>query len=130
NQVQTVLEDLHNEKQMLAEQKVQIKVNAVKELKETKAKLVQEQAKIASKFLEKIITEEMTQLKDELQKAKENNFGRKIFEAYFAEYATTFFNEKEEVKKLQSKIQEGEAKLAEAKEEIEKQGKLISESQN
>lgn len=129
-QVSTVLEDFHNEKRKLAEAKVEFKIHAKKELSETKAKLVKEQAKLASAFVTKIVTEELTQLKDELKVAKENNLGRKIFEAYFAEFSTSYFNESKEVKKLTKTIKEKEAQVEAISKELHASKTKLTESQN
>jgi len=44
----------------------------------------------------------------------ENNFGRRIFETYAAEFAATHLNEKAEVRKLHSVIAQKDSKIAEA----------------
>ena len=53
-------------------------------------------------------------MKEDIQVARENNFGRRIFEAYSAEFGATHLNEKAEVRKLHTIIQQKDAKLSEA----------------
>ena len=55
----------------------------------------------------------MTQFKDDIKVARENNFGRKIFEAYTTEYLTSYLHETSEIRKLQSKLDEAEQQISE-----------------
>jgi hypothetical protein len=57
---------------------------------------------------------ELSQLKEDIQVARENNFGRRIFEAYASEFGATHLNEKAEVRKLHDTIAAKDAKLSEA----------------
>ena len=70
---------------------------------------------------------ELNQLKEDIQIARENNFGRRIFEAYAAEFGATHLNEKAEVRKLQDALVQKDAKLAEAIQLTEK-AKVLVES--
>jgi hypothetical protein len=77
-------------------------------------------------FFEERLTEELDELKEDLEFAKQNDFGRKIFEAFAPEYAK-FVDEDA----IQSKLAIAEAKLVDAKQalaEAEKTtGKLLRE---
>jgi hypothetical protein len=57
---------------------------------------------------------ELSQLKEDIQVARENNFGRRIFEAYSAEFGATHLNEKAEVRELHNVIAQKDQKIAEA----------------
>ena len=59
------------------------------------------------------ITKEMTQFKEDIKTARENNFGRKIFEAYASEYLTSYLNETSEVRKMQKQLAEAQAQIDE-----------------
>ena len=61
----------------------------------------------------------MTQFKDDIKVARENNFGRKIFEAYTSEYLTSYLHETSEIRKLQSKLNEAEGKISETSKLLE-----------
>ena len=61
----------------------------------------------------------MTQFKDDIKVARENNFGRKIFEAYTSEYLTSYLHETSEIRKLQSKLAEAESKISETSKLLE-----------
>ena len=91
---------------------VETRVKLVKEAKEKFAEIRNAFIKKASKIVEQVvsenITKEMTQFKDDIKVARENNFGRKIFEAYTSEYLTSYLHETSEIRKLQSKLDEAE----------------------
>ena len=70
---------------------------------------------------------ELNQLQEDIKVARENNFGRRIFEAYAAEFGATHLNEKAEVRKLHDMIAHKDAKLAEAI-EITQKAKTLVES--
>jgi hypothetical protein len=66
-------------------------------------------------------------LKEDIKVARENNFGRRIFEAYASEFGATHLNEKQEVRKLHDTIAAKDAKLSEAIKFAEK-AKVLVES--
>jgi hypothetical protein len=80
----------------------------------------------------------MTQLKEDIQFARENMFGRRLFEAFASEFAVTHLNENKEVAKLQAALEETKQLVAEAQqaaaekavlvESKEKEIKIIKES--
>lgn len=65
-------------------------------------------------FLEYRISEEMTELKEDITVVRENEFGRKIFEAYMAEFNKSFVDEAS----VQSKLAIAEEKLEDAQQKI------------
>jgi hypothetical protein len=66
-------------------------------------------------------------LHEDIKVARENNFGRRIFEAYAAEFGATHLNEKVEVRKLHDMVAHKNAQLAEAI-KIARQAKTLVES--
>ena len=124
------LEDYHDERRKLAEDRVQNKINAKKELAEARKKMIGEMATICEKFIREHLTEEMGQLKGELSEAKKKHFGMKVFEAFAAEYGSSFFNERKEISKLLKVVEEQNKKIKEAFEEIAKRDKMVTESTN
>ena len=102
---------------------VETRVKLVKEAKEKFAEIRNAFIKKASKIVEQVvsenITKEMTQFKDDIKVARENNFGRKIFEAYTSEYLTSYLHETSEIRKLQSKLAEAESKISETSKLLE-----------
>lgn len=79
-------------------------------------------------FFEMRITAELEELKEDLEVVKQNDFGRKIFDAYAATYATNYVDEDA----VQSKLVVAEGKLADAEKRLasleEERSKMIREA--
>ena len=77
------------------------------------------------KTLNEVIKSELVQWRDDIKVARQNNFGRRIFEAVAAEYMASYLSEGSEVKKLSRQLQEKQTALAEAQAKINEQTKLV-----
>jgi hypothetical protein len=113
------------DKQDLVETKVRIVREARSKLEQLKARFVTESAKKMSNSVSKHLKAELGQLHEDIKVARENNFGRRIFEAYAAEFGATHLNEKAEVRKLHDIIAAKDSKLAEAVQFAEKAKVLV-----
>ena len=71
----------------------------------------------------------MKQLKEDIDSARNNDFGRKIYEAFAQEFSSSFLNEKSETSKLLKIIQKKEQELAEAKQAIAEKETLVESTQ-
>jgi len=109
------------------ETKVRLVREARSQLESLKGRFVKESAQKMSKAVSQHLKAELSQLQEDIKIARENNFGRRIFEAYASEFGATHLNEKAEVRKLQDTIAQKDAKLAEAVELVEK-AKVLNES--
>jgi hypothetical protein len=67
----------------------------------------------------------MSQLKEDIKVARENNFGRRLFEAFAGEFSVTHLNEKSETRKLVAQLVEKDSQLAEAKKQVNQTAKLV-----
>ena len=131
-----VAESLRAEIAEFAEDKADLARTKVAVITEGKAKLealrkqfIAKSSQLVEAAVKDTLRTELTQLKSDIQEAKENNFGRKIFEAFASEFSATHLNERAEVKKLMSALANMESKLMEAKEEAE-QAQAIAEAKN
>jgi len=113
------------DKKDLVETKVKLVSNAQQQLETLKSKFVTESAKKMSATVAKHLKSELGQLHEDIKTARENNFGRRIFEAFATEFGATHLNENEEVRKLSAVIAEKDKQLAEAIEASEKQKVLV-----
>lgn len=121
---------IHEDRRKLVEDRVELHINAKKDMAKTKKRLVNEMTSLCHSFIRKHLTEEMTQLKGELIEAKKKHFGMKMFEAFAAEFGSSFFNERKEMKKLLDVISQQNKKIEEAKKESVKKDSMIAESIN
>jgi hypothetical protein len=84
------------------------------QLEGLKSRFVKESASKMSQAVSKHLKAELSQLQEDIKVARENNFGRRIFEAYAAEFGATHLNENAEVRKLHDVIAQRESQLSEA----------------
>jgi hypothetical protein len=108
------IQEFAQDKRNVVETKVRLVAEARGKLAQLKARFVKESADKMSQAVSKHLKAELSQLKEDIQVARENNFGRRIFEAYSAEFGATHLNEKAEVRKLQDVIAHKDQKLSEA----------------
>ena len=115
------------DKRDVVETKVRLVREARGQLEKLKARFVKESASKMSKAVSQHLKAELNQLHEDIRVARENNFGRRIFEAYAAEFGATHLNEKQEVKKLYALLAQKDQKLAEAV-ELTQKAKVVVES--
>ena len=102
------------DKRDVVETKVRLVREARNKLEGLKARFIKESAQKMSSAVSRHLKAELNQLQEDIQVARENNFGRRIFEAYATEFGATHLNEKAEVRKLHDKIAHKDKKLSEA----------------
>jgi hypothetical protein len=108
------IQEFAQDKQDVVETKVRLVREARKQLETLKARFVTESARKMSNAVSTHLKAELGQLQEDIKIARENNFGRRIFEAYASEFGATHLNEKAEVRKLHDTIAAKNAKLSEA----------------
>ena len=108
------IQEFAADKRDLVETKVRLVSEARNKLETLKARFVKESANKMSQAVSKHLKAELNQLQEDIKVARENNFGRRIFEAYATEFGATHLNEKAEVRKLHNTIAHKDKKLSEA----------------
>ena len=96
------LNEFHTDKQSVVEQKVKLVKEGKQLLRDTKANFVRKAAEKVEHIVESTLRGEIGALKEDIKSARENAFGRKMFEAFAAEFMTSHLAEGTEVKKLSS----------------------------
>jgi len=124
-QLANEINEFAEDKKDLAETKVRLVKEAKEKFAEVKAKFVAKSAEIVKETVSKKLAEEISQLKEDIHSARENNFGRKLFEAFANEYSNSYLNEKSETAKLMKIVAEKEEALAEAKKTITEKDTLV-----
>ena len=119
------IKEFAQDKQDVVETKVRLVREARSKLETLKAKFVAESSRKMSQAVSHHLKAELSQLKEDIQTARENNFGRRIFEAYAAEFGATHLNENAEVRKLHDVIAGKDAQLAEATQTLTKAKTLV-----
>jgi hypothetical protein len=119
------IKEFAQDKQAVVEAKVKLVAEGRKQLEALKAKFVAESAKRMNAVVTSHLKGELNQLKEDIKVARENSFGRRLFEAFASEFSSTHLNEKVETRKLLQALAEKEEQLAEAKQVINQTTKLV-----
>ena len=106
--------EFHADKKDLAETKVKLVRESKAKFEQIKKDFVARSAKIIEETVAKGLRSEMTQLREDIEAARRNDFGRRIFESFASEYAASHLNEKSETAKLLKVVAVKEAELEEA----------------
>ncbi len=125
-QVTKELTEFNEDHRALVETRVKLVSEARKRLRETQTRFVKEAANKVEKVVNEFLIREMTQLHEDLEKNRQNMFGRRIFEAVAAEFMTSYLAEGTEIRKLQKAL---EAKETELSSTATKLNEAVKESQ-
>ena len=117
------------DKKDLAETKVKLVREAKNKFGEIKQRFIQQAAKVVESTVTTKLTTEIKQLKEDIDSARNNDFGRKIYEAFAQEFAGSFLKEKSETSKLLTIIKKKDQELAEAKQAVTEKAQLVESTQ-
>ena len=117
------------DKKDLAETKVKLVSEAKNKFEEIKQSFIQRAAKVVEGTVTKKLTNEIKQLKEDIDSARNNDFGRKIYESFAQEFASSFLNEKSETSKLLKIIEKKDRELVESKQVVAEKTQLIESTQ-
>jgi hypothetical protein len=119
------IKEFAQDKQSVVEAKVKLVAEGRAQLEKLKAKFVAESAQKINKIVTTHIKGEMSQLKEDIKSAKENNFGRKIYEAFASEFSVTYLNDKAETRNLMNQMLEKDKQLSESIVKLQETQKLV-----
>jgi len=119
------IKEFAQDKQDVVETKVKLVAEARQKLEELKTKFVTESSEKMTNVVAKHLKAELSQLQEDIKVARENSFGRKIFESFASEFAGTHLNENAEIRKLMSAIEEKNQQLEEATNALNETKQLV-----
>jgi hypothetical protein len=120
-QLSEEIAEFHADKKALVEQRVKLAQQGRQRIEETRAQFINRAKNLVEGTLNTVIREELSQWRDDIKVARENNFGRKIFEAYAAEYMNSYLAEHSEVRKLTRQLTETNGRLDTALRHVDRQ---------
>jgi hypothetical protein len=130
--------EFHEDKQDLAETKVRLVREAKEHFAKVKTDFIERSAQAVSETVDKALRSEISQLKEDIDEARQNDFGRKLFEAFASEYTNSYLNENSETAKLLNVVATKDKQIAEARvaakkaieiaEAQQKENKVLTES--
>ena len=99
----------------------------MEKLTSLKTRFVKESSAKVKSVVTKRLQSELSQLHEDVKVARENNFGRRIFEAFATEFTGTHLNENAVIRELNQKLDDRDSKLQEARVVINKAKVLVEE---
>lgn len=123
------IQEFSQDKRALVETRVRLISEARQKLELIKENFINKSSKLVAESVERGLKGEISQLKEDIQLARENMFGRKLFEAFANEFAVTHLNENKEIRKLRVQLESREKQLAESQQKVERAVTLIESKQ-
>jgi hypothetical protein len=134
NSLAKEIAEFHADKKDLAETKVKLVRDSKAKFESVKKDFIAKASAAIQETVSKGLRSEMSQLREDIEAARKNDFGRRIFESFASEYATSHLNEKSETAKLlkvvkmkEEAVAEAEAKAAEAEKLVESKDAEIAQ---
>ena len=119
------IQEFEADKKAVVETKVQLVAGAKAKLAELQSAFVARSAEMVKESVTAKLESEMTQLKEDIQIARENMFGRRLFEAFASEFAVTHLNENKEIAKLRQIVDTQTSVIAEARKVATEKATLV-----
>ena len=119
------IKEFAQDRQAVVEQRVKLVAEGRKQLTALKSKFIAESSKRVGATVATHLKGELSQLKEDIKTARENSFGRKIFETFAGEFSTTYLNDKAETRKIVKVLNDKEQELAESMVKLAKAQKII-----
>lgn len=117
--------EFHTDKRDLAETKVKLVRESRAKFDSLKKDFISRASTMVAETVQTKLKSEMSQLKEDIESARRNDFGRRIFESFASEYAASHLNEKSETAKLlrvvlnrETQIEQAAQHVAEAQEQL------------
>jgi hypothetical protein len=121
--------EFYSDKRDLAETKVKLVREGRQEIKKVKQEFVQRAAKMVEGVVSQNLRSEITALKEDIEAARRQDFGRKLFEAFATEYSASYLNEKSETAKLLKVIDLKDQAMQEAAKAVAQAEDLLESKQ-
>ena len=119
------ISEFQKDKQDVAETKVRLIREAKAHFEKVRNNFISKGADKVSEIVGKTLNKEISSLKDDIDAARKNDFGRRLFESYAQEYTQSFLNSKSETSKLLKVVDTAKQQLETAKETANEKEKII-----
>lgn len=113
-QVEKELKEFLVDHKALVHTRLKLVSEGKQRLRSTQKRFVKEAAGKVEKAINATLKSEMTQLHEDLERNRQNMFGRRIFESVAAEFMTSYLAEGTEIRKLQNVLESREKELGHA----------------
>ena len=123
------IQEFNHDKRAVVETKVKLVAEAKQKLADLQLQFVKRSAALVQESVSKNLGTELGQLKEDIHAARENMFGRKLFEAFANEFALTHLNENREFAKMRGIISKQNNVIAEAKKVVRQKAVLVEKKE-
>ena len=127
-QLTTELNEFHQDKMDLNAEKVRLVKEGKEIIAEAKEQFISKAGTKLSNIVESTLKTELGMLKEDIQQAKENMFGRKIFETFAAEFMSSDLAEGSTVKSITKELEEVKQQLEESRQQVAEKEDLVTEA--
>jgi len=124
-QLSEEIQDFQKDRKDVVETKVRLVKEARAKFDTLKSNFVKHTSKAVNEAVTGYLKGEMNQLKEDIQIAKENSFGRKIFETFATEFSSSHLNENQKIKQLEAEVKKSVDEVAKINESLEEKSKLV-----
>ncbi len=123
------IHEFSQDKRAVVEAKVRLVAEARTKMAEIRSRFIKNSSNLVKEAVTTKLNAELRQLKEDIHHARENMFGRRIFEAFASEFSVTHLNENREIQKLKKIVDQQQQHIAESVKTVE-QAKSLVESKN
>ena len=121
------LKEFHSEKRQLVETRVKLLAEGSRQIAEARSNFIKRTSESAAKYIAETTHKNLNVLKQDLAEAKQNMFGRKIYEAFAQEFHVKQFNENSLLRSLTESIKSKEDEIAQVKTELNESANAVKE---
>lgn len=129
------ISEFEEDKKDLIAEKVRVVTEGRQQIVEAKNKFLKVAAKLVAEKANKALSRELNVLKEDIQQARQNDFGRRIFETFASEYMASHLNESKALNAIKSQLAQTKDQLntinesyTAAKAELDGAKKVLAES--
>ena len=128
-QLTSELNEFHKDKKDLIEQKVKLVAEGKEMITKAKSEFIDKASTKLATIVDNTLTTELGTLKEDIKKAKENMFGRKLFETFAAEFMGSHLAEGTHISKLSKELSTVKSQVDEAQKEIKDREAKINKAE-
>lgn len=128
SQIAKELKEFEQDKRALVETRVKLLSENKNKLAETQERFIKEAARKVDEAVTQTLKTEMKQLHEDVERYRQNEFGRELFEAFASTYMTSHLSEGSAVRKLQKVLESKNAELNQVKVEADKATARLDEA--
>lgn len=130
SQLTEELSEFQEDRKELQERRIELEREFKQKLDEAKDVFIKRASKSAESLVNETLSSELNSLKEDIQVAKQNTFGRKLFEAFAGEFYYSHMSENTEIAKIMKKLEESEKNSQKLQKIVKEQASAINKTRH